>query len=154
MQIDLSNAITIALVILGFIGTLINMLRNGDLKRIASLEKEVEDIKAANGELKSEIKANKAAIDLNLTHLSGTERRIDTSLEKQFSSVDRRLNESSSKTEVLSEKLTEGFDKMKEALADVRETVAGFGSTYVPRKELQSNEGKSRNSSHGHQQED
>lgn len=154
MQIDLSNAITIALVILGFIGTLINMLRNGDLKRIASLEKEVEDLKTTNGELKSEIKANKSAIDNSLIQISGVEKRIESNIEKQFLITDKRMSDTHSKTEAISEKLTEGFDKMKEALADVRETVAGFGSTYVPRKELQSHEGKSRNSSHGHQQED
>jgi peptidoglycan hydrolase CwlO-like protein len=114
MQIDLMTGVTIISVIFGLVAALIKIIRDQDMKKIDAIDKTVTSIADKQKDLFAVI----ASINQNI---SNTSRRLDD-LESNVEEIEKKA------------------ENQRESLADVRETIAGFGATYVTRRDY--NNGK------------
>jgi hypothetical protein len=114
MTIDLTNGVVIVLAILGLIGGLVKLIRDSDMKRITSIEKDLEAIKTSLASAASDIKSNRAMMDGHVANHVVSEHRIED----------------------VASKTSDMIKAHSEEIADIRESIAGFGSNYVLRKEF------------------
>ena len=124
-------AVAIALAVLGSFYTLIRIIRYLDAKRNEdakkALEKQVDDLQKQVRELEGQIKgleAKQQAVVLESQRLEQSRQYFDRTLEQL-----QKTHGDDVKT------IFARLDVARETLSDMRETLAGFGSNYVSRKE-------------------
>lgn len=105
MQISIELAVTIAIAVIGAVALLVRMVRAGDLKRIECAEKVLEKLPGL------------------LQAIGGLREKV-VDLEKKCDVLFRKNDD-----------INTEFKEVNEGLADIRETIAGFGANYVTRKE-------------------
>lgn len=135
MTIDLTNGIAILVAVLGLIGMLIKMIRDADMKRLVSVEKDRDEAKKEFIALNASLSSTKQRSENNSQAILVTEKRLEDTMSRHFTELNRRLDTMDNSRNAAHDKLSKDFDHMREAIADVRETMAGFGATYVSRKE-------------------
>lgn len=106
---DTSTWIAIITAIAGVFGALLKIVWDLSQKRLETIETAMNNLVP-----KGEIEALKKALD---------------DMEEQLKSIDTEHDANA-------ERLNEIIENLRESLADARETIAGFGSTYVTRKEF------------------
>jgi septal ring factor EnvC (AmiA/AmiB activator) len=117
MQIDLATAITVGIFILGIIGGLIKVIRDGD-------QKKVEETDKANAQKIKELEDKITEINNTYTANIPVVQTQIANLQTQIQSLNNTV-----------EDLRKTQNKLSENLADTREAVAGFGASYITRRE-------------------
>ena len=110
MQLDISTIITIGGATLGLLATLVKMIRDNDMKRLEACETQL----AALHDRQKDILAIIAVLQQNVGE---NNRRLDL-VNQDVSYAIKKLED------------------QREHLADIRETIAGFGATYVTRRDF------------------
>lgn len=105
---DVTTIIAIVTIVLGIIGTLAKLVWDQSQRRLDAIEADM-------GKL-----ITKAELD---------------ALKKDLDLLERQLNELGNENHAKTADLYRIVDSIRESLADARETIAGFGSTYISRKE-------------------
>ncbi len=108
-EMDTSTWIAIVTAILGVFGALLKIVWDLSQKRLELIEINMNKFVS-----KEEVEVLRKLID---------------DMEEQLKSIDSEHDSNS-------EKLNSIVENLRESLADARETIAGFGSTYVTRKEF------------------
>lgn len=112
MQVNIEIVVTIGIAIFSAFCVLVKMIRSSDVKRIEDLERTCQKLREAAAKLP----VLNETIEARKSEIEGLQHQIDL--------LFRRQDENAA-----------NFKEVNESMADVRETIAGFGCTYVPRKE-------------------
>jgi hypothetical protein len=116
---DIATWIAIIGLILGLIGALIKIVWDMSQKRLETLESAMtlhatrEEVSHLKEALEKELEAVKKSLDSAMLAVQHMDRENDANAAALFNKL----------------------EAIRESLADARETIAGFGSTYVTRKE-------------------